>query len=719
MKSNLHKAAMWYSHHGFHIFPCRPGTKVPATAKGFKEATTDPDQVDRWWSENPNYNIGIACGASGLVVIDFDTHKSGVHTDILFDDDDLVNSVMSKTPHGGTHVWFTQPPDMTLSNARGELPQHVDVRGEGGYILAPPSVIPGVGSYRFVDGHRPTDVSAPVLPPDILVLLRPVSSGVHREATGGTDQPHETSVAEVAEALGYIPTKMSYEDWLRVLMAVHSAFPNGQGIQLCEEWSPGYKGEISRKFASFKGNGSNISTVFFLAKENGWRQRAPVAAADCHASEGVRSQLFRLRGWVRSAACVAYLKKNGVRRASELIPLLDSLLVLGHERGTHRVAITHRTLAETCDIAPVTAWRRVEKLKETKLIDVEKGDNGTIISLMPMNTILSETDIKNGEGVSVRIEEMEWQASHRTDDAFTSYPYWSAVKRRGNLAPLMGSLGATGWLLWPHLVRGGTVDELAEVTGLSNATIAQSIRKFMSVSLISTPDDYEPGSGRLPKVSKDEYYQLKEGADSLLDNARPHMATFGVGLMRRGRTFGEGADYAAFKLRNRKKMEHKDVSFWEGVRDRNDREAAMYFDLLDKVGFDARMKVGKEKAVKRGRMKVDYREEYRQWVKGWLAEYNDLPGNHNEKVRRLAMSLIDSGSSKEEYTRARLLVEDRYSLAVGISKRLLPSRTFTMVDGEVIAGREFQALINYDDEKEEPIVGWNQLAFELEAIPHG
>jgi hypothetical protein len=713
-KSMLHKAATWYAHHGMHVFPCRPGTKLPATPKGFKDATTSIDQIDRWWLMNPNYNIGIACGASGLVVIDFDTHKSGVHTDILFDEDDLVNSVMSKTPHGGTHVWFTQPSDMTLSNARGELPQHVDVRGEGGYILAPPSVIPGVGAYRFVDGHRPTDVSLSPLPTDVLRLLIPSENVVrHRQVADRSDQPHEADAAEVAEALKYVPTKMAYEEWLAVLMAVHSEFPDGEGIQLCEEWSPGYKGEIAKKFASFRNSGRSIATVFHLAKANGWRHRSPAPAP----VEGVRTQLFRLRGWVRSAECVAYLKKNGVRRASELIPLLDSLIILGHERGTHRVAITSRTLAELCDIAPMTAWRRVERLKEAKLIDVEKKDmGGSIVDMSPMSAILTDTPLKNGDGVSVRIEEMEWQAAHRTDDAFTSYPYWTAVTRRGEVAPLMGSLGATGWLLWPHLLSGGTVNELVEVTGLSLAAISQSIRKFMSINLIDVPDDYEAGTGKLPKVSKDEHYQLKGGADSLLDSARPHMATFGVGLMRRGRTFSEGADYAAFKLRNRKKMERKDVSFWEGVRDRNDEQAAMYFDLLDGVGFDARMKVGKEKAVKRGRTKVDYKEEYRSWVKDWLANYSSIPGDHSQKLRTMTLTALGDVTDRQEYFRTRSELEGRYALAVGISKRLLPARQFTMVDGVAVAHREFAPLAL----EEEPfIVSENQLSlFELE-VAHG
>src|SRR5690606_24925628 len=116
--------------------------------------------------------------------------------------------------------------------------------------------------------------------------------------------------------------------------------------------------------------------------------------------------------------------------------------------------------------------------------------------------IVSETHTTGEEGVSLTIQEMEWQAAHRTDDAFTSYPYWSAVKRRGDLAPLMASLGATGWLLWPHLERGGTLDELVEATGLSVSSVKHSIRKYMSLGLVA--QDIVDRQGTYQLISKAE-----------------------------------------------------------------------------------------------------------------------------------------------------------------------------------------------------------------------
>jgi hypothetical protein len=88
-----------------------------------------------------------------------------------------------------------------------------------------------------------------------------------------TYAPENVQEAEVARALAAIPRRLDYLDWVRVLMAVHSAFPDSTGIRLCESWSPGYEGEIEDKFKSFdraKTGGVTIRTLFKWAQEHGW-----------------------------------------------------------------------------------------------------------------------------------------------------------------------------------------------------------------------------------------------------------------------------------------------------------------------------------------------------------------------------------------------------------------------------------------------------------------
>lgn len=84
----------------------------------------------------------------------------------------------------------------------------------------------------------------------------------------------EISAEQIREMLAAIPRQLDYLDWLRVLASVHSQFPNQTGIQLCEEWSPGYPGEVAQKFRSFKrqnGNTVSLGTLFWLARKHGWR----------------------------------------------------------------------------------------------------------------------------------------------------------------------------------------------------------------------------------------------------------------------------------------------------------------------------------------------------------------------------------------------------------------------------------------------------------------
>ena len=87
-------------------------------------------------------------------------------------------------------------------------------------------------------------------------------------------QKINTRPEDVKRALSCLPIHQSYYDWLRVLMAVHDAFPGGDGVAMIEAWSPGYKGEVTKKFRSFERtakDGVSIGTLFHMAKQNGYQ----------------------------------------------------------------------------------------------------------------------------------------------------------------------------------------------------------------------------------------------------------------------------------------------------------------------------------------------------------------------------------------------------------------------------------------------------------------
>jgi hypothetical protein len=186
---------------GWHVFPCAPGGKRPALRVNWQElATTDPGRIRTWWARQP-YNIAISCGPSGLVVIDLDvpcdTRPGGALEDGL-----LISGVGKfaelcrhygqpyppgtfsvSTPSGGCHLYFTAPAS-NVRNSAGRLGPLIDVRADGGYVLAPGSRT-GQRAYTVSDATPP----AP-LPVWITGLLEdgptPTTAAQRHPAPGGT-----------------------------------------------------------------------------------------------------------------------------------------------------------------------------------------------------------------------------------------------------------------------------------------------------------------------------------------------------------------------------------------------------------------------------------------------------------------------------------------------------------------------------------------------------
>lgn len=130
---------------GMPVFPCMPGGKQPVTLHGFHDATTDLTQVAAWWRERPAANIGIPTGAaSGVVAVDVDVHGpvngydamqrahlAGLTDGWMF----LVTA-----PSGGTHVHYPAMPGVEQRSWQAARAR-IDFRGDGGYIIVPPSAI--------------------------------------------------------------------------------------------------------------------------------------------------------------------------------------------------------------------------------------------------------------------------------------------------------------------------------------------------------------------------------------------------------------------------------------------------------------------------------------------------------------------------------------------------------------------------------------------------
>ena len=153
----LPAAAARFAAFGMPVFPCVSGGKRPLTAHGFHDASTDPAQVSAWWRRWPGANIAVPTGEpSGLVVVDVDVHGpvDGRESFRRARDAGLVEGweLLVRSPTGGVHAYYPATPG-TAQRSWQAGHAGVDFRGDGGYIIVPPSSRPigaATTGYRIV-----------------------------------------------------------------------------------------------------------------------------------------------------------------------------------------------------------------------------------------------------------------------------------------------------------------------------------------------------------------------------------------------------------------------------------------------------------------------------------------------------------------------------------------------------------------------------------------
>lgn len=125
-----------------HVFPCMPRDKRPATEHGCNDATIDPETIRQWWRAEPQYNIGLATGKiSRIFAIDVDGLDAECELRRLEGEHGDLPATVEAVTARGRHLYFRMP-DAPLRNSAGKIAPGIDVRGDGGYVLAPPSVHP-------------------------------------------------------------------------------------------------------------------------------------------------------------------------------------------------------------------------------------------------------------------------------------------------------------------------------------------------------------------------------------------------------------------------------------------------------------------------------------------------------------------------------------------------------------------------------------------------
>ena len=162
------EAAISYGRRGWRVFPV--AGKVPRLAAWPTQATTDEATQRRWWRTWPTADVGIATG-DGLVVLDVDPRHGG---DSSLADLERQHGPLPDTPRvltggGGLHLYFAV--DQTIGNRAGLAPG-IDLRGDGGFVVAPPSVHANGRRYAWELGASPADVPLAPAPEWLLERIR-------------------------------------------------------------------------------------------------------------------------------------------------------------------------------------------------------------------------------------------------------------------------------------------------------------------------------------------------------------------------------------------------------------------------------------------------------------------------------------------------------------------------------------------------------------------
>jgi hypothetical protein len=147
--TKLHDAARWYIEHGIPVFPLWPRTKKPLTQHGFKDASTDPKQIDQWWAQHTKANIGIPMGRqSRLLLLDLDYRGQSVvaeRSDVIRLFGPIPDTAEVISGSGGRHIYFR----FQGGKVPRQIAMGVELKGDGGYAVAPPSIHPNGTEYAF------------------------------------------------------------------------------------------------------------------------------------------------------------------------------------------------------------------------------------------------------------------------------------------------------------------------------------------------------------------------------------------------------------------------------------------------------------------------------------------------------------------------------------------------------------------------------------------
>ena len=310
---DMRRAALWYARKGMYVFPvhaplvddergylctceryrhsehcrkehpdlymdngqhcARPGKHSWMVESWSKESTTNADTIAGWWKRHPDASIGIDCGKSGIVVVDFDTYKPE-YDEGLYDalaSDGFTETVTVSSGGGGTQLWFKQR-DGNRIGSKNDAAPCVDVKGDGGYAVAPPSLHKSGNRYAFDAFFGLGEVEMLVAPDVVAALVQHKRPEPREPRAEWSRASAAEEIALVESMLGIIPPTTSGERdrWVKVMMAVKHHL-GSDGWLSFDKWSArgdGYNYDDNlRQWESIESSSVTFGTLAKMARD--------------------------------------------------------------------------------------------------------------------------------------------------------------------------------------------------------------------------------------------------------------------------------------------------------------------------------------------------------------------------------------------------------------------------------------------------------------------
>lgn len=195
--------ALAYAARGWSIIPLVPGGKVPLLSKGqpqiYQKRIPTSDEIKGWWTQWPDANIGIMTGpVSNLAVIDVDG-EAGLQSASTMNLPSTLTVISGRLPFGSAkHLYFQYPEEGIRNDQNGKLGEKVDIRGDGGYVVAPCSLHESGNYYTFVGGFQRFRDNPSPFPKNLLDML----GGIRKEDEFETVKCQEPWVTQLLQGVG-------------------------------------------------------------------------------------------------------------------------------------------------------------------------------------------------------------------------------------------------------------------------------------------------------------------------------------------------------------------------------------------------------------------------------------------------------------------------------------------------------------------------------------